>query len=156
MHAARDDADQYAVLIDQHGKLHWTSPEIDGAPIVMVLGRDVPDGHLAELAADGISYIIAEGETIDLAKVLETLADRFQIRRLILEGGSQTNGTFFEARLVHEISLLLFPAIGGRSGSRTLFEAGPDGLASHVRLSTSANEMRRNGVVHLRYSVSYV
>jgi hypothetical protein len=51
--------------------------------------------------------------------------------------------------------VLIFPAIGGRSNSPTLFEAGDDGLADHVRLSMSANEMRRNGVVHLRYAVSY-
>jgi riboflavin biosynthesis pyrimidine reductase len=75
---------------------------------------------------------------------------------LLLEGGGHTNGTFFKAGLVNEISLLLFPAIGGRRGGRTLFEAGPDGLADRVRLSISANEMRRNGVVHLRYSVFYV
>lgn len=156
VHVARAGADDYAILIDQDGKLHWTGPEAFGAPIIMVLGRDVPDAHLAELAADGISYIVAEGETIDLAAVLEILADRFGIRLLLLEGGGRTNGTFFKAGFVDEISLLLFPAIGGRSGSRTLFEASPDGLADHVRLSISANEMRRNGVVHLRYSVSYV
>lgn len=156
IHVARAGADEYAVLIDQHAKLHWAGPEIDGAPIIMVLGRDVSDSHLAELTADGISYVVAEGETIDLATVLDILADRFGIRCLLLEGGSHTNGTFFKERLVDEVSLLLFPAIGGRSDSRTLFEASPDGLANHVRLSLSANEMRRNGIVGLRYSVSYV
>lgn len=156
VHVARAGAADYAILIDQDGKLHWSGPETYGAPIIMVLGRDVADAHLAELAADGISYIVAEGETIDLATVLEILSDRFGIKRLLLEGGGHTNGTFFKAGLVDEISLLLFPAIGGRSNSPTLFEAGDSGLADHVRLSMSGNEMRRNGVVHLRYAVSYV
>lgn len=156
VHVARDNADDYAILIDQSGKLHWEGPETYGAPIIMVLGRDVPDAHLAELAGDGISYIVAAGgETIDLAAVLEILADRFGIKRLLLEGGGRTNGAFFKAGLVDEVSLLLFPAIGGRSGSPTLFEAGADGLADHVRLATTAMEMLGNGVVHLRYAVSY-
>ncbi len=155
VHVARAGADEYAIMIDEGGKLHWSGPETYGAPIIMVLGRDVEDAHLAELAADGISYIVSEGDTIDLAAVLDTLGDRFGIKRLLLEGGGRTNGTFFKAGLVNEVSLLIFPAIGGRSGSPTLFEAGDDGLADHVRLSMSANEMRRNGVVHLRYAVSY-
>lgn len=156
IHVTRSGSDEYAVLIDPDGKLHWSQAEIDGAPIIMVLGRNVPDAHLAELASDGISYIVAEGETIDLAAVLADLHERFGIKRIILEGGAHTNGTFFKAGLVDEVSLLVFPAIGGRSDAPTPFEASEDGLADHVRLSMSANEMRRNGVVPLRYTVSYV
>lgn len=155
VHVARSGADEYAVLIDEHGKLHWEGPETYGSPIVMVLGRDVPDVHLAELAADGISYIVAEGTGIDLAAVLETLAARFGVKRLVLEGGARTNAAFLEAGLVDEVSLVLFPAIGGREGARTLFEAGPEGLADRVRLETISAEPGEAGAVHLRYRVTY-
>ncbi len=151
IHVARAEADDYAILIDQHGKLHWKGPETCGAPIIMVLGRDVPDTHLAELTADSLSYIFSQ----DLAHVIDVLGDRFGIRALILEGGASTNAVFLEARLVDEISLVLFPAIGGREGGRTLFEAGPEGLADHVRLSMLSTEVRSGGAVHLRYRVSY-
>lgn len=156
VHVARIDAGEYGVLIDQHGKLHWRGPETYGSALVMVLGREVPDAHLAELAADGISYIVSEGDGIDLAAVLEVLGTRFGIRRLLLEGGAHTNAGFLKAGLVDEISLVLFPAIGGRTGSQTLFEAGPDGLADRVRLDLIAHEPGRDGAIHLRYGVSYV
>ncbi|WP_277983310.1 RibD family protein [Sphingomonas faeni] len=155
VHVAREGADEYAILIDQHGKLHWKGPETYGAALIMVLGRDVSDAHLAELANDGISYIVAQGDGIDLKQVLEVLTSHFGIKRLLLEGGAHTNGMFLKAGLVDEISLVLFPAIGGRSGSASLFDAGPDGLADTVRLELTANEMRRNGVVYLRYAVTY-
>lgn len=155
VHVAREAADEFALLIDPHGKLHWTGPEAYGAPIIMVLGRDVPDSHLAELAADGISYIVADGEGIDLKAMLATLASTFGIKRLLLEGGAATNASFLNAGLVDEVSLVLFPAIGGRSGAKTLFEDGPEGLASKLRLEMMSTEMRRAGAVHLRYKVEY-
>ncbi len=155
LHVARANAEEYAILIDQHGTLHWTGAETYGAPIIMLLGRDVPDAHLAELAGDGISYIVAQGETIDLEAALATLASAFGIKRLLLEGGAHTNAAFLQEGLVDEISLVLFPAIGGRKGEKTLFEAGLEGLSNKVRLKTLSTEMGREGAVHLRYSVEY-
>jgi riboflavin biosynthesis pyrimidine reductase len=155
IHVARAGGEEYAVLLDRHGKLHWTGPETYGAPLVMILGRDVPDAHLAELAADGISYVVSEDPEIDLGRTLDVLASAFGVRRLILEGGARTNAAFLKAGLVDEISLVLFPAIGGHSGSQTLFEAGEDGLADLVRLSLASTEIRTSGAVALRYSVAY-
>jgi len=155
VHVARAGAEEYAVLLDPHGKLHWNGPETYGAPLVMILGRDVPDAHLAELAADGISYVVSDGPEIDLGQTLDVLASAFGVRRLILEGGARTNAAFLKAGLVDEISLLLFPAIGGHSGSQSLFEAGEDGLADRVRLSLVSTEVRTAGAVALRYRVAY-
>ncbi|MCP1912534.1 riboflavin biosynthesis pyrimidine reductase [Bradyrhizobium elkanii] len=155
VHVARSGAEEYAVLIDPHGKLHWTGPTTYGAATILLLGRDVPDTHLAELACDGISYVVAEGEKIDLGHALATLNAKFGIKRLILEGGAHTNAEFLEAGLVNEISLLLFPAICGRAGSQTLFGARPDGLADRLQLSAISAEVRQAGVVHLRYKVEY-
>lgn len=155
IHVARSGAAEYAVLIDEGGKLHWTGPETYGSALVMVLGRDVPDVHLAELAADGISYIVCEDGGIDLDHVLDVLAARFGIRRLILEGGAGTNAAFFRAGLVNQVSLVLFPAIGGRERARGLFDAGPDGLAGRVRLTHGATTPGELGSVHLLYDVAY-
>lgn len=156
VHVARTDAGEYGVLIDQHGKLHWSGPETYGSALVMVLGRDVADAHLAELAADGISYIVSDGDGIDLAALLDVLGTCFGVKRLLLEGGAHTNAEFLKAGLVNEMSLVLFPAIGGRTDSPTLFEAGPGGLADRVRLSLIGSEPGRNDALHLRYRVSYV
>ncbi|MDA9413837.1 5-amino-6-(5-phosphoribosylamino)uracil reductase [Bradyrhizobium sp. CCBAU 11430] len=155
VHVARSGADEYAVLIDPHGKLHWSGPKTYGAATIVLLGRDVPDAHLAELSSDGISYVTAASDKIDLVHALETLNTKFGIKRLILEGGAHTNAEFLEAGLVDEISLLLFPAICGRTSSRTIFGARPDGLADRLRLSMISSEVRQAGVMHLRYKVDY-
>ncbi len=55
-HFAARSAGSYAISIDPSGKLHFAKAEIGGDHAVVVLGRDVPDQHLAELAADGVKH----------------------------------------------------------------------------------------------------
>ncbi|MCJ2036008.1 RibD family protein [Methylobacterium sp. J-068] len=153
-HFAGCEAEGYAIAVDPHGKLHWTAPDIEGDHVVVALGPDVPDAHLAELAADGVSYVVATGSSLDLAGMLDTLGRDLGIKRLLLEGGGGMNGAFLRAGLVDEISLVVFPAIDGRSGGRTIFEGGDEGLADAVSLTLSSCEVRRGGGVHLRYAVA--
>jgi riboflavin biosynthesis pyrimidine reductase len=108
-HFARRDAGSYAIALDPSGKLHFDSGEMDGDHVVVLLGRDVPDSHLAELTVDGVSYIVSEDAEIDLAGMLSALGSELGIRRLLLEGGAGINGSFMGAGLVDEISLLVVP-----------------------------------------------
>ena len=85
--------------------------------------------------------------------MLEVLGRELGIRRVLLEGGGVINGSFLAAGLVDEISLLLFPAVDGRTSTRTIFEAGAEGLKGKVELTLTSCEVVRNGVVHLRYAV---
>lgn len=151
VHVARD-SDSHAVALDRSGKLHFDGGDVDGDHVVVLLGHDVPDDHLAELAADGVSYVVAEDEAMDLGALMDVLGDRFGIRRLLLEGGGTVNGSMLAAGLVDEISLLIVPAVDG----------GPDvqgiathegGLAGKVRLRLRGADTLAHGVVHLRYDV---
>lgn len=153
-HFVQRDADGYAIAVDTSGKLHWTGGDIDGDHVVVLLGADVSDAHLAELAEDGVSYIVSDAAEIDLAVALETLLTKLGIKRLLLEGGAGINGAFLKAGLVDEISLLLFPAIDGHTGTKAIFEGGKGGLADAVSLKLSSVEQGEAGSVHLRYAVT--
>jgi riboflavin biosynthesis pyrimidine reductase len=150
---ARRDAEGYAIALDEKGKLHWKSAEANGNHVVVLLGRDVSDTHLAELKGDGISYIVAPGDSIDLAAMLERLNRELKIERLLLEGGGVANGQFMKAGLVDEISLQIFPSIDGRSKSPSIFDAGDEGLGPDFKLSLISSEVGGEGSVHLRYNV---
>jgi riboflavin biosynthesis pyrimidine reductase len=152
IHVAKTDV-AFAVFLDRDGKLHWPGPKVTDDAVIVVVGEDIADAHLAELMADGISYIVSP-DGIDLNFVLETLNTQFGVKRLLLEGGAQTNTAFLKAGLVDEISLVLFPAIGGLKGGPTIFGEDADGLADKVRLEMLSTELRR-GAVHLRYSVEH-
>lgn len=150
-HFARRDAANYAIAVDTSGKLHFTRNEIDGDHIVVLLGSDVPDSHLAELAGDGVSYIVSAQPQLDLAAMLDTLDRELGIKRLLLEGGAGINGSFLAAGLIDEISLLIAPTLDGRAASQSFVEFGEEGLAGKVQLSLRSCEVLDHGAIHLRY-----
>ncbi|PWR23072.1 RibD family protein [Zavarzinia compransoris] len=154
-HFADRAAGAYAIAMDPAGRLHFQSDRIGGDHIVVVLGPGVGDSHLAALAADGISYLVAEDERPDPAKVLAVLGRELGIRRLLLEGGAVINGAFFAAGLVDELSLLVAPALDGRTGAAGVIDAGEAGLAGRAALSLTSCAAVGFGAVHLRYAVHF-
>ena len=152
-HFAARKAGRYAVALDPSGKLHFAKPDVNGDRVVVLLGRDVPDSHLAELAADGVSYIVAEAADVDLGAMLDVLGRELGIRRLLLEGGATINGAFFAAGLVDELSLVVAPAVEGRVGVQSFVEFGEQGLKGKVQFSLQSCEKLTRGLVHLRYAV---
>lgn len=152
-HFAKRDAGGYAIIVDPSGKLHFDKDNIGGEHIFVLLGANVSDAHLAELAADGVSYIVSEGPEIDLAAALALLGSELSVKRLLLEGGGGVNGAFLKAGLVDEIVLLVWPSINAITGERSIFEAGDEGLANRLALTLTSCEAK-DGVVWLRYGVA--
>lgn len=155
VHVARS-ADSHAITLDRSGKLHFDSGDIGGDHVIVLLGADVPDSHLAELAADGVSYIVGDMDDIDIAAALETLGSAFAIKTILLEGGGGINGTLLAAGVVDELGVLVTPALDGGTEVQGIVMAGPDGLAGKVTLALKCADILDNGVVHLRYAVSPV
>ncbi len=153
VHVADPSATSFAVIIDKSGQLKWAAGDIDGAHLIVVLGSQVSDDHLSRLAGTGVSYIVSAEPKIDLSETMETLAARFGIKRLMLEGGANTNGEFLKEGLVDEISLVLFPGIGGKSGTPAIFEGGDEGLADVSALELISADKAGLGSLHIRYKV---
>ncbi len=153
-HFARRDADAYAIAFDRGGKLHFAKPDIGGDHVVVLLGPGVPDSHLAELAKDGVSYVVAADEAMAPRALLEILGSELGIERLLLEGGGNVNGSMMAAGVVDELSILVAPAIDGALGITGVFEV-PDarGLVGKARLRLTSSETLEHGLVHLRYAV---
>jgi riboflavin biosynthesis pyrimidine reductase len=153
LHVAKRGAKSYAVALDPSGKVHFSSGAIGGDPAIALLGQDIGDAHLAELQADGVSYIVSESAEMDLAAMLETLNQAFGIQRLLLEGGGAINGSFLAAGLVDEVNILVGPAFDGDVGQQGVV-AYPAGLAGKCELSFRSATPIDFGMVHLRYAVN--
>ena len=94
IHAARADATTFAVALDPSGKVHFERGDVGGDHVIVLLGEDVPDSHLAELAADGVSYIVAEQGDIELAAALDALCSRVRHQAPRRRGGSRDQWGF--------------------------------------------------------------
>lgn len=141
-----------AVVQDPSGKLHWESGVLDGEHLVMVLGPDVPDSHLRELASRGISYLVSPTQRIDPDWLLAELAEHFGATLMLVEGGAVINGLFLEAGLVDEFSLLMIPALDGSEGARNLVETSRS--MTELKQSLKSVEALEHQAVHLRYAVN--
>lgn len=154
LHRAQRQKAPYAIALDRGGRLHFERADIDGDHVLVLLGHDVADDHLRELAAGGVSYLVAEEPEMDLRAMLEVLHSELGIELLILEGGGGINGAFLKEGLVDEISLLVVPALDGHRSSPTLAETGESGLKGQLTLSLLACRTLDAGAVHLRYAVA--
>ena len=85
---ARRDAAAYGIVLDAHAKIAWARSDIGGDPIVVVLTEQVVDSHLAGLRSDGVSYIFAGKQELDLRLALEIVNRELGVKRLLLEGGA--------------------------------------------------------------------
>ncbi len=153
---ARRDAGAYGIALDAHGKIVWGRSDIGGDPLVVVLTEQVPDAHLAGLRAEGVSYVFAGKEEIDLSFALEVLNRELGLKRLLLEGGGSINGGFLRAGLVDEISLIIYPAVDGSTGAPSVFDSGGDeaGTPAPIQSLTlkSSQALQGRGLAALRGS----
>jgi len=152
IHVAKTDAATFAVALDLAGKLHFHGAKLSGDQVIVLLGPDVPDSHLAELTADGVSYIISAGAELDIPSLLDVLDREFGIKHLVVEGGAKTNGAFLAAQVVDELRILVAPALDGAEGVQGIVDY-RNGLAGVVRLRLTSADVLDHGVVQLAYAV---
>lgn len=134
----------YAVAIDPQGKLWWSDSAIadtdagyHGAHIVEVLTQNVSDAFLAHLRQKGVSYLFGGKTELDLVLVSQKLKQLLGIEKLLLEGGGIVNGSFLQAGLIDEISLVVVPAAECSEKEIPLFKTG-----NYQSGSTSAASFR--------------
>jgi 5-amino-6-(5-phosphoribosylamino)uracil reductase len=153
-----------AVVIDLHGKLHYEQDHADGDHIIAVLSEKVSDDYLAELHHDGVSYLFTaskgdegnDSQSGELQYAMNVLGDTFGIKTLLLEGGGMTNGFFLKARLIDEISLLVYPSIDGLAGVPSIFNylgKANERPAEGQSLRFIGTESLEGGMVWLHYAV---
>jgi riboflavin biosynthesis pyrimidine reductase len=152
LHVAKTDAATFAVALDLSGKLHFQGGKLSGDHVIVLVGRDTPDSHLAELAADGVSYIVSAGAELDIPSLLDVLARDFGITHLVVEGGAKTNGSFLAAQVVDELRVLVAPALDGAEHVQGIVDY-RSGLAGLMRMQFKSADVLDHGVVQLAYAV---
>jgi len=124
-HFTNRDATNFGIAIDQSGAVRYKGPDLFGDHIVALLGADVPDSYLAELAGDGVSYVIADDADFDVGKLLDVLSRELGIQGIVIKGGAATNGALLASGLVGELNFIIAPALVAHSGTDSVVEFGP-------------------------------
>ncbi|WP_297323553.1 dihydrofolate reductase family protein [uncultured Bartonella sp.] len=152
------DTRRLCVVIDTHGRIKYDSSKICGENIIVVLSETISQAYLEHLRSFGISYVFAGKDGHDLEKAMESLGQIFHLKKVVLQGGGMTNGTFLEHKLIDELSVMIYPGIDGRNNAPTLFDASvPDGLCPAQGQTLELLDVKNvgYGVISLRYKVHH-
>ena len=151
-HVARR-SESYAISVDTHGKLRWSSNDLDGDHLICVVSERAPSDYLEMLRKRKISYVVSGSSSVDLEQTVKLLGEHFGVGTLLLEGGGHINGGFLEAGLVDEVSLLLLPGIDGRHDIPAVFDGVADSKHTAVPLKLKSVEQRENDALWIRYDI---
>ena len=86
-----------------------------------------------------------------MGQVIAIPADEVGAQRLIVEGEPTVSGSFVNAGLVDEVSVLILPVIDGRGEHSASFEISKDAWTKPTYLPLSSADIQEGGGVWLRY-----
>lgn len=114
------------------------------SPILILTTRRAGAKTLQQLRTLADEVKICGARQIDFAKALRWLREKWQVKRLLCEGGGELNAALFRAGLVHEVHLTFCPLLlGGRTAPTLADGTGAQRLLDATRLELKS--MRRVG-----------
>ena len=141
------------VVADPDADILYDCSTVRGDNIVTILPETAPASYLQHLQKKGISYLFAGEKGDNLHTAMKTLSETFGVKSLSLQGGGIINGSFLQAGLIDELSLVIYPGIDGSATSPSIFEyIGKEQAPAHGQtLELLSVEMVQEGGVWLRY-----
>lgn len=151
---AEQPAKAFAVVIDPSGKCFWDTNMVSTEHVIEVLTEKVSARYLEHLRSKNVSYVFGGKTELDLKIVLEKLNRLFGIKTIRIDGGGHVNGSFLEAGLIDEFSLVLAPVADGTIGAPTVFEAAK-GYAKRKATQFKLKSVKKiyNDFLWIRYEV---
>ncbi|MQM24125.1 dihydrofolate reductase family protein [Glycomyces albidus] len=151
----REGHESWFAVVDGRGRVRWTMKRVGGADLLVLTARAAPAAYLSFLRAEGIPYLVAGEERVDLGAALRRMRERLGVACVVATGGGRLGGALLRAGLVDEVELLVAPAAIGGTGVPSLFD-GPE-LAegdAPVRLRLMSADAEDDGMLWLRYEVA--
>lgn len=90
------------------------------APTVIAVSGNAPADRVDEIRAKGVNVEVAGRDHVELPLLLRILAEKYGVRRMMIEGGPTLNWHMLHHRLVDEIRLIHLPFIVGGSDTPSL------------------------------------
>jgi 2,5-diamino-6-(ribosylamino)-4(3H)-pyrimidinone 5'-phosphate reductase len=90
------------------------------SPIVVLVGERISDRNLRKLQSLADEVKVCGRDEVDFVKALRWLREKWNVKRLLCEGGGALNEALFRAGVVNEVYLTIAPVIFGGQDAPTL------------------------------------
>ncbi len=90
------------------------------AKTVLAVSKAAPKDRIDAFTAKGVDVVVCGEERVDFPKLMDILYTKYQIKKLIIEGGPTLNWHMLHHNLVDEIRLIHMPFIVGGSDTPSL------------------------------------
>jgi riboflavin-specific deaminase-like protein len=132
-----------AGTIDPHSEIF----KYHFSPIVILTTGRISKAHLRILRSLADEVKICGAVELDFEMAFRWLREKWQVERLLCEGGGQLNGALFKANLVDEIHLTICPLLmGGRSAPTLSDGIGVEHLSEAARFELASKKRIRSEI----------
>jgi 2,5-diamino-6-(ribosylamino)-4(3H)-pyrimidinone 5'-phosphate reductase len=115
--------------------------------VIVLTTEDAPSDKARELEEKGVILIRSGRRRVDLTRALTILAEKYGVRRLMVEGGGRLNCALVRAGLLDEIHVTIAPVVLG-GGTRIFHGDGCPATLGLKKVRTICG-----GWVHLEYVI---
>jgi riboflavin-specific deaminase-like protein len=111
------------------------------APIILLATEAAPPERLRKLAKVADDIFVSKGDKLDVVAALQWLRAKWQVKRLLCEGGGEVNAALLQAGVVAEVHVTICPVVFGGRYAPTLADGdGIESLAEALPLKLKSME----------------
>jgi riboflavin-specific deaminase-like protein len=122
------------------------------SPLIILTTRLAGAKRLMRLRALADEVKVLGAREIDFRKALRWLRDRWNVRRLLCEGGGELNDALFRSGVVNELHLTVCPKLFGGRNAPTISDGAGFGRLAHAARFRLASMKRVRGELFLRFT----
>jgi len=153
--ALRTHPGRWYVVIDSRARVRWTTAEMDGTRLAVLMSRTTPAAYRMFLREQGVPYLEVGEDRVDLGRAVHRLGEVFGVDCVVSDAGGVLNGVLLRSGLVDEIDIQFLPVVVGCAEAPAIFEGyGLGGLGSFRDLELISAETRSDASIFVRYSLN--
>jgi len=145
------------IVIDSKARIPMESNIVKTAKdieTIIAVTKSAPKNKLDELREKNLKIIISgeHGKKVNLIDVFKQLESKFEIKKILVEGGGEINWSIVKNNLFDELIITISPLVIGGRKSITLIEGkGFDKIKECAKLELSKIFKKNNGEIVIYY-----
>jgi diaminohydroxyphosphoribosylaminopyrimidine deaminase / 5-amino-6-(5-phosphoribosylamino)uracil reductase len=139
------------IVLDSRLSLPLSSQVLRDDNVLIATTETAPLGKISDLKAKGVKVLVFKGSSIPIKSLLKTL-HKLKVVSILVEGGGQVLGSFFDSRLVDKVYAFYAPIIIGGQQAIDIGGEGVDKVSGALNLDNLTLKRFSNNLLITGYT----